>query len=187
MALSDIITKIKDDATAEAKRIEDEARDEAKVITDRAEADAQSIAQLGSDDIARAKSKAKGRIVAGATHEAKFAVQRSRVALIEQVFSEIEKNLKNLPKEAYGAFVVKHAEALPEKKGVLTVSSERKAETIDALKKAGVDTSDVKESQLLGGFILETNSSVYDHSLRSALNLAREERTSDVAHALFGA
>lgn len=187
MALSDIITKINRDAEAEAERIKDEARTESEAIMGRAEKEAEDVARMGQSDAERAASKTRGRLVAVANHEAKFALQAFRVSLIERVFEEAEAVLKKMPSEAYQSFVALRAGTLPEKTGALTVSSERKAETVDALKKAGVDTSDVKESALIGGFVLETKTAVYDHSFRTVAARARNEFSRSVAQSLFSA
>lgn len=185
MALSDIITKIEKDAEAKSESIREEARNEAATIMKRAEEKASEIETLGKSDAERAESKARGRIVAAATHEAKFIRQGARVALINRVFAESEKLVANMDKDAYRAFVTKHAESLPAKEGTLTVSLERKDETLDALKKAGVDTKGALTAPLLGGFIMETRDAVYDHSVATLLKQSREHYSGEVATILF--
>lgn len=186
MALADIISKIKSDAEAEAKRITDEAENQAQDIIASADGEASSVTSLGQTDAERAASKTRGRIVAGATHEAKFAVQAFRVSLIERVFGDVEKTLSKLSKDEYAAFVESRAKTLPEKEGALTVSSERKDETLEVLKKMGVHATQTEEKPLLGGFVLETKTAVYDHSIRTLVKQARNEHSGLVARTLFG-
>jgi len=186
MALSDIITKIEKDAEAKSEMIREEARNEAAIIMKRAEEKASEIEKLGASDAERAESKARGRIVASATHEAKFIRQSARVALINRVFEESEKLVAGMDKETYRAFVTERAESLPEKEGALTVSAERKDETLDAIKKAGGETKSAVAAPILGGFILETETAVYDHSLATLLKQSRGQYAHEVANMLFG-
>lgn len=186
MALSDIIAKIEKDAEAASEAIREEARIEAARIAKRAEEKASEVEKLGASDAERAESKARGRIVASATHEAKFIRQTFRVSLIARVFAESEKLVAAMDKDTYRAFVTKRAESLPEKEGTLTVSSERADETIKALMVAGISTKLVKEAPLLGGFILETRTALYDHSVRTLVRQLRETYSGEVAHMLFG-
>jgi len=186
MALSDIIAKITTDAEAEGARITAEAKAEAAEILKRAEAEASEIAALGVSDAERAASKARGRIVASATHESKFALQSFRVSLINRAFEQVEKALKDMPKDTYHTLVKNRAAALPEKSGAVTVSSERKAETLEALKQSGISTKDAAEAPLVGGFILETKTALYDHSLKTSIARSRDEYAHDVVQTLFG-
>jgi len=186
MALSDIITKITHDADAESARIKKEALKDAEAIAKRAETEAAEVLRVGKEDAERAASKTHGRIIASATHEAKFASQSFRVSLIDKTFAEVEQALTKLSKEEYQSFVTSRAKTLPETSGMVLVSSERAAETIEALKKAGVDTSKTEERSLVGGFILETPTAMYDHSLRTLIAHAKSEHASDVTRTLFG-
>jgi len=185
MALADIITKIEDDAKARAEALLNAARAEAKTILTDAEKEVAAMNQIAEDDAARAASKAHGRVISVANHKAKFATQTFRVSLIDRTLKEVEHALATMPKEAYHAYVTKHAESLPEKTGTLTISSERKEETLAALKKAHVATDGAKEAPLLGGFILETKTAVYDHSVKTVAARTRESLSADIAQELF--
>lgn len=186
MALADIIATINKDAASESERILDEAKREAAALLEQAGAQAHDLERLGRDDAERATSKAQGRILAAATREAKFALQGFRSSLIERVFAEAESALARMPADAYRVFIAKRADSLPEKTGTLTVSLERKAETLALLEKAGIDTKGAGASDLLGGFILETKGALYDHSLRTVATRARTELAREVARELFG-
>ena len=186
MALTDIITKIKEDAAAEASRLQNDAEEEARTILKEAKEKADEILDEGKEAAQLAGKETHDRTMSAAAHTAKFATQGFHASLIERTFDEVEKALKDMPKAAYKDFVTKRAASLPQKEGVLTVAKERKDETLEVLKSAGVDTKDAKEAPLLGGFILETKTAEYDHSLKEVLRLTRERGAGDVAHILFG-
>lgn len=186
MALADIISAIDRSAKVESERILGEAKREAAALAAHADTKAGEMLRLGQDDAERATSKARGRIIAAATHEAKFALQGFRSSLIERAFAEAEDALTHMPADAYRSFVTARVAMLPEKSGTLTVAVERKAETLALLEKAGVDTKGAGTAHLLGGFTLETKDALYDHSLRTIATRARDELAREVARELFG-
>lgn len=190
MAITEIIAKIEHDATTLSEGVREAARYEARTLLEKADEEAENAARSGRDDAARAASKTRGRIIANATHEAKFAIQAFRASLIERTFEETETLLSQLSKEEYRAFIKSRAASLPDHPGVLTLAPEREEETRAALKEAHRATHDIRiarANDLMGGFILETGSAVYDISLRALMADARERYPGDVARKLFAA
>ena len=109
MALSDIIAKIDRDANDEAQRIRAEAREKADVILKQAQEEVNKIAHAAKNDAERAASKARGRIIAVATHAAVFAIQAFRASLIEKTFQETQELLSKVSPEVYRAFIAARA------------------------------------------------------------------------------
>ncbi|PIR82851.1 hypothetical protein COU20_00105 [Candidatus Kaiserbacteria bacterium CG10_big_fil_rev_8_21_14_0_10_59_10] len=185
MALADILTTIKDDAMREAARVKDDARKEAEAILTRAREEIEVLTRVGKSDAERARAKTRGRIVARAGHEAAFSIQSFRISLVEDTFEKAADALYATDAKAYRSFIEARAKELPEKNGVLTVPSARREETLAALKALGIDTAQVREGVIGGGFILETKTAVYDHSMSAAVRDAKERFVGDVARDLF--
>lgn len=188
MALTDIIAKIDEDARVTVERIREEAREKAEALLERARAEAREVANVGKSDAERAATKARGRIIAGATHETKFLIQAFRASLIRRVFEEAETLLSKLPEKEYSAFIVSRARGLSGHSGVLTLSLEREKETREALKNENLKAEKIRivhTGELLGGFVFETETAVFDRSIRAAMAEARERYTGDVAQKLF--
>lgn len=185
MALADIITKIKNDAETESAQITGAAQEEAKAILEEAESQAAEIQSQGKEGAQQLEKETHDRTLSAAAHQAKFTTQGFQATLIERTFAEVEKKLSELSGDAYREFVMGRAKELPEKSGTVTVAKERKEETLAALKEAGVSTENVQEAELLGGFILETESAEYDNSVREIVRLARNTFSGDAAQTLF--
>ena len=188
MALSDIINKIDRDAEEEAGRIAKETEEKTKVILNDARAHAKEIMLSGRNDAERAAAKASGRMIASATHDAKFAVQSLRTSLIERVLSETSALLSNLKKEDYRTLITSRAKAISGMSGTLTLSGARAEETRAILKDLGVKADEVrvlKTDELRGGFIFETPTAVYDHSFASLMEDAKDRYSKDIARMLF--
>lgn len=188
MALSDIIAKIERDAETEAEAIRNAARVEAEVLLTRAQKEVNALAAKGKEDAERTASKTRGRIVARAMHEAKFALQMIHVSLIERVFSETEQKFLTLPAKEYIPFVSERARLIQKTHGTLTVAAEREEETRAALKGSDIPLRGglaAKAGDLLGGFVFETDAAIFDHSFRTLLSRARERYTIEIARELF--
>jgi vacuolar-type H+-ATPase subunit E/Vma4 len=188
MALQDIIAKIEKDAENAAESVRADARLKAETTLKQARTTASEIEENGKKDAERAAFKARGRIVASATHDAKFAVQGFRASLITRVFEATQNLLLGLPKEQYTQLIKARAHSLSGQSGALTLPKEREEETQSALKESGLKSKDTKtapKGELLGGFIFETETAVYDYSFKSLMKEAEERYSRDVAKTLF--
>lgn len=190
MSLAQITEKIKKDAQLEADKILAEAKESAAVVTKKAE---ESCEEIKADFKARFEAERpeifRRREIVAKLDINKMQLQAKR-NLIADVYKTALDQLKSLSKEDYLAFFEKLLESLGAKEGELQLSADEKfidKAWVDAYnKKAGASLaiSDEK-ADISGGFILEQNRIISNCSLDMLLQVAQEQKETDVIKRLF--
>ena len=190
MSLAQITEKIKKDAQGEADKILAEARENAAVQLKKSEAECESIRAdfKARFDAERPEIFRRREIVAGLDIN-KMQLQAKR-NLIADVYKTALEQLSNLSKDEYLAFCERLLDELGAKEGELQLSADEKyidKAWVDAYnKKAGAALALSEEkADISGGFILEHDKIIANCSWDMLLQVAQEQKETDVIKRLF--
>ncbi len=190
MSLAQITEKIKKDAQGEADKILAEARESAAVQLKKSEAECENIRAdfKARFDAERPEIFRRREIVAGLDIN-KMQLQAKR-NLIADVYKAALEQLSNLSKDEYLAFCERLLDELGAKEGELQLSADEKyidKAWVDAYnKKAGAALALSEEkADISGGFILEHDKIIANCSWDMLLQVAQEQKETDVIKRLF--
>lgn len=187
MALTDIITKIGEDAEKEAAAIAAEADEKVREIESQSADAVTAFREEARVARERAAQKASEQVLAGARHHASFTQAEFRNKHIQKVFESVSQKLTSLPEGEYAALMKKLLKDVP-KKATFTVAAEREDETKKVLKDLGMDVKDLAvapKGELLGGCIAVTDESEFDFSFKGMLTSLEKTERARAAQELF--
>ncbi len=190
MSLAQITEKIKKDAQGEADKILAEAREDSAVQLKKSEAECESIRAdfKARFDAERPEIFRRREIVAGLDIN-KMQLQAKR-NLIADVYKAALEQLSNLSKDDYLDFCERLLDELGAKEGELQLSADEKyidKAWVDAYnKKAGAAlVLSEDKADISGGFILEHDKIIANCSWDMLLQVAQEQKETDVIKRLF--
>ena len=190
MSLAQITEKIKQDAQAEAGKILDAARENADAVSKKAQ---ESCEAIKADFKARFEAERpeifRRREIVAKLDINKMQLQAKR-DLIAEVYKTALEQFKALPKEEYLGFFEKLLDTLGAKEGELQLSADEKyidKAWVDAYNKKTGATLVLSEEKaaISGGFILEQDRIISNCSLDMLLQVAQEQKETDVIKRLF--
>lgn len=144
MAIADIITRIEDDARAEADAIISAARERADAVRERARIDAEREAErIVERTLTQAKVEAD-TLLANARLAARDSLLAAKKDLAERALTEAETRLESLPDDEYAALIAREVAkvAVPGQRVRVSAADGSRLSTLDALlRDAGVDVT----------------------------------------------
>jgi len=142
VAIADIITRIEDDARAEANVITGAARERAEAVEARARAEAEREASLIIERaIAQARVEA-ATVLANARLTARDSLLAAKKDLAERALAEVRTRLEDLPDDEYASFIARRVAkvAVPGQRVRVAAADRSRLETLGSLLDgAGVD------------------------------------------------
>ena len=185
MGLEKVKQEILEKARKEAAEITDAAKAEAKTIMRSAEKQMQNYELLIVEDVSRSVEQMKRRQLASAELGLQKQALAAKNELIESVFSDVRKRLRQLEEKKRETHVKSLLEIAGKEIDVAVVHcNARDAEFLWSYGKLGV----VKDDTLLGGIIAESSDGRLrvDYSYETVLEQVKSKVLSDVARLLFG-
>jgi V/A-type H+-transporting ATPase subunit E len=144
VAIADIITRIEDDARAEADAIISAARERADAVRERARIDAEREAErIVERTLTQAKVEAD-TLLANARLAARDSLLAAKKDLAERALTEAETRLESLPDDEYAALIAREVAkvAVPGQRVRVSAADGSRLSTLDALlRDAGVDVT----------------------------------------------
>ncbi|MFC1733644.1 V-type ATP synthase subunit E [candidate division KSB1 bacterium] len=189
MALKDILKKIEDEANKKAAFIKQVADDEIKKVHEEAKVKAEERKKEIEVKIVTQSAAVMKKSKTLATMEGRSQALKEKRNLIDQAYVEVEKEMNSLDNHEYLKLITEMmkyvAKATP--KGSLTVPSDRKKLTEEAIEKAKVDfhvKSETNEFQ--GGFIVASGKVEINLSFPYLIQkIVRPTTELDIAKILF--
>ena len=187
-SLDNLISKIRSDSEAQARRIIDAANAEAEAIIEKgaseAEAERKSMLAAAADEAAMAAQ----RITLEKKLEIRDDTLRAKREVIDRVFSLALSKLKDLPKERYLVFMNASLEALTQGNalnadagGFVLILAHDVA--VSDVGMAGVSINEARRAS--SGFILQKEGVEYNFTFEALLESQRHELEYEIAQILF--
>jgi V/A-type H+/Na+-transporting ATPase subunit E len=197
MALENILQKIEDENRKKIEETHAKARKEGEEILKKADADIDKIKKRISDQTSAAIEDERKRRMSIKRLQLKNRLLSQKHEIINNVFDEAFKKIRNLPEKEYLSLIEKLLLAYSEPgEGILYISEEDRerisAEFISRInssmqekgKKRSYKLSE-ENAGIKGGFILKTESLTVDCSLRALFSEAKQNLLKEAGEILF--
>ncbi len=180
-----IIDKIIADADEAVNKILSEAKDAADAIIVAAEDKAAKEKAKNDKIVANEKEKVVSKQISGAKMDAKKSVLSAKQEILEEVISEAEARLVNLPDAEYSDVIGKMLDGMDKGLGTeVVVSAKDKDRLADVIASKGFTLSD-ETADINGGLIIKNGDIEYNYSFGSIIAIEREDIQQIAAKILF--
>lgn len=185
MALSDITKKITDDAKTHVDRIRSEVREKVEVIDTETQKKVSEHTEAFEVELTQALMNNQQKVTATAEHEARLKVESAKQLALTEIFIEARAHISHLVDELYIEIFSRVATRLPKNvSGSVVVPTGRLEESKKVLKEFN-GLTDMKEQDIAGGFIITSDTAVYNLSLDQLLKEVKEKHDIELADLLF--
>jgi len=191
MALEDILKKIDEDADAEIKQLNEKLAAREKHLAEQFAAKQKQEIETAEKEAAAAASAHRERLVNHARYKAGLEVLSRKQELVKTLFDNAMKKIESLPANEKVNKFAAIAAAIGETEGTLIVGEKdnalNSASFIDAVRKKLPDSKLTLETSpnITGGFVLRAGRVLYDNTITSLSEQAKEHMQDKLIRMLF--
>lgn len=187
MALQDILNKILDDATASAKALTQEAEKRATEIADAGQTTLASEAETLEKQGQQKKEALHKKVENMVDHQRKSKTLTTKREVLDQVFTEAIKALKDLDRQEKKQILTKMLDHVHATEGTLLVSKYDTSTITELAKKKG-DFKVEEDSKSIGGFRFIGSTTEQDFRFETLLESElKTNLEKELSHLLFAA
>ncbi len=190
MSVEGIISRIKQDALAEAERIKQQYLEQINRLEQEFERERERVLQEARSRAERERQTARQRAIDRARSELSKKLLAHKRELLDKLYQKVRQKIESMPPEEYRKFFAGILASLGEKEGEVLVSADAGVLDENFIKVAsdklgGAKFALKKVEDGFRGFVLVKGRVRYDATLDSVLSLLREKTEEKVIEKLF--
>lgn len=192
MSVEGIISRIKQDALAEAERIKQKYLEQIRQIEQEFEGHRQEVLAQAEQRARRERETAHQRAIDRARSELSKKLLAHKRELLDKFYARVREKIENMPPEEYRRFFARVLASLGERDGEISVGADSDVLDEEFLSEAERIIGEKcsfnlkKTEQNFRGFVLTKGKIRYDATLESVLEFLREKTEEKVIKELFG-
>jgi len=186
MTLRDITEKIVTDAHVRKESLIEEAERTAGMLAVETEKAISKLEDTHDQNLKSSITENESRVRATATQEARMKVEGARQHALMQVSEQALQRIVNYTEQEYQTLVEKLIARIDSPlSGTLTCPTHKTDLTVRALKKAGHTINNITDASFKAGFVLTTDTAVFNFNVETLIARAIEDNEVELAHLLF--